>query len=578
MKIKLLIHPIIRITLYLILTSKLYFASQLHVRIDDPVYDYLDRLSAQGVLPSYMNATLPLYRDYIADLLTHLTSARDMLSAIDNKILDEYIADYRLELEEKSYFQLQDTETAYHPFQSVEKFKRGFRDVFLYTANQEDHHLAVYEKEGNLVWLDVGGMARYEKQDAMTRLPYIYHYSLAAIFADNFTVFSEADLFEMVYNSDFSDHPDEFRGGYPIYNKGNYGYETEMSFEYAHAYIQYSSDLGHIAMKAEPLHWGNGRNSLILSNNVPPYAMLSWDKQLSKSRFSFFHGSILPAESDTTINGLITNESKYLVGHRWEVAITNKLQGAFTEMLVYGGRDPELMYFLPTIFLWPVQHNMTSQSEDNILWFFEGQYIPINRLKLYGTFMIDEMRKPEMFNDWFGNRWAAQAGTHVAGNLFSFPIDLRIEWTAARPWAYTHRVPLYGTYTHNGRSLGFQHGPNTQLLLIENRWWVNARSRFKITFEQLKRGMEPEEDVDDGADFGNDANHNYITLAVNENAKNKYEYNTGWLIGDIKTTQAIKFLWEYQFSNIIGLELGFTHLNDMDDAVNTFSIQLNVDY
>ena len=163
--------------------------SQLHVRIDDPVYDYLDRLSTQGMLQAYMNATLPLNRDYIADMLTNLATKRDLLSVIDSKILDEYMADYRLEREEKPYFQLQNTENTYHPFQSGQKFKRGFRDVFSYTANQEDHHLAVYEKEGNLVWLDVGGMARYERQDAKTRLPYIYHYSLAAILADNFTFF-----------------------------------------------------------------------------------------------------------------------------------------------------------------------------------------------------------------------------------------------------------------------------------------------------------------------------------------------------------------------------------------------------
>ena len=572
MKIKLLINSIIKITLYLILTSGIYFASQLHVRIDDPVYDYLDRLSTQGILPSYMNTTLPLNREYIAEMLTYLSKERDMLTVIDNKILDEYIADYRLELEEKTYFQLQDTETTYHPFQSLQKFKRGFRDVFSYTTNQEEHHLAVYEKEGNLVWLDVGGMAKYEKQDAKTRLPYIYHYSLALLFGDNFTVFSEADLFAMVYNSDFSEYPDEFRGGYPLYNNGFYGYETEMSFEYAHAYIQHSSNLGNIAMKAEPLIWGNGRNSLILSNNVPPYAMLSWDRQLGKSRFSFFHGSILPAESDTTINGLITNEPKYLVGHRWEVAITNKLQGAFTEMLVYGGRDPELMYFLPTIFLWPVQHNMTSQSEDNILWFFEGKYFPVNGLQFYGTFMIDELRTSEMFNDWFGNRWAAQTGTHIAANLFSFPTDLRIEWTAARPWVYTHRVPIYGTYTHNGRSLGFQHGPNSQLLLIENRWWINPRNRISITFENLRLGIKPEDELGDGFDFGNDPNESYT------NANPEYHNTTGWLIGDIQTTQTIKFLWEYQISNIIGLELGYSHKQEMNESVNTMSIQVNVDY
>ena len=300
--------------------------------------------------------------------------------------------------------------------------------------------------------------------------------------------------------------------------------------------------------------------------------MLSWDKKLGNSKFSFFHGSILPAESDTMINGLITNESKYLVGHRWEITATDKLQVAFTEMLVYGGRDPELVYFLPTIFLWPVQHNMTSQSGDNILWFFEGQYAPINRLKLYGTFMVDELKTSEMFNDWFGNRWTAQIGSHAAGNIFSYPTDLRIEWTAARPWSYTHRVPLYGTYTNNGRCLGFKHGPNSQLLLLENRWWINTRNRFSISYEQLKWGREPDKDMADNFDFGNDTNHNYSL------ANPEYNNNTGWLIGDIQTTQTVQFLWEYQLSNIIGLELEFAHMKEMDESVNTMSLQVNVDY
>ena len=116
--------------------------------------------------------------------------------------------------------------------------------------------------------------------------------------------------------------------------------------------------------------------------------------------------------------------------------------------------------------------------------------------------MIDELRTSEIFNDWFGNRWSAQVGTHKAGNILSYPTDLRIEWTVARPWSYTHRVPNYGTYTHNGRCLGFEYGPNSQLLLLENRWWINTRNRLKISFEQLKWGKEPEEDMADNFDFG----------------------------------------------------------------------------
>ena len=66
------------------------FSSQLHVAINNPVYKFLDRLSTQRVLPAYMNATLPLTRDYIAEMLIVLSDKRDQLSAVDNKILDEY--------------------------------------------------------------------------------------------------------------------------------------------------------------------------------------------------------------------------------------------------------------------------------------------------------------------------------------------------------------------------------------------------------------------------------------------------------------------------------------------------------
>ena len=69
--------------------------------------------------------------------------------------------------------------------------------------------------------------------------------------------------------------------------------------------------------------------------------------------------------------------------------------------------------------------------------------------------MIDELKVSQIFKNWYGNRWVMQIGAHTAGNVLSYPSDMRLEWTAARPWAYTHRVPLYGTYTHNGRGIGF---------------------------------------------------------------------------------------------------------------------------
>jgi hypothetical protein len=109
-------------------------------------------------------------------------------------------------------------------------------------------------------------------------------------------------------------------------------------------------------------------------------------------------------------------------------------------------------------------------------------------------------------------------------------------------------------------------------LILENRWWMNTRNQFSISYEQLKRGIELEEDINDDYHFGNDPNENYIF------ANPDYHDKTGWLIGEIDITETINFLWKYQLSNIIGLELGFAHIKSTEESVNTISIQVNVDY
>ena len=555
-----------------VLTSLMY-SSKLHVNINHPVYDYLDRLATQGLLPSYLNDTLPLKRDYIVQMLSKLNQQREELSDMDQALLDYYLADYRYELQNALYFKIPDSHNAYHPFTSKHHIKDRIKDVFSFQAQQENHHLVVYEKDKNLVWFDIGGMARYEMKNSDGRIPYSYKYKLSVLLGDHFIAYSDADLYAMIYNAGFDEKPKEFKGGFPVNHEGFYGFDHELSFDYAHAYIQYSSSVGNFAIVTEPLKWGNANNPIILSNNVPPFAMVSWDKRLARSRFSFFHGSILPADSIGLDNeSLITYAAKYLVGHRWELSISDKLHIAFTEMLVYGGRDPELVYFIPNIFLWPVQHNMTSQGEDNIIWFVEAEYFPSPGLKLYGTFMIDDLRTSQMFNDWYNNRWAFQVGTHLTGIIQSFPTDIKLEFTAARPWVYTHRIPQYGTYTHNGRTLGFYPGPNSQLINIENRWWLSTRTRLMINYDQLKWGEKPKSEESDIYDFGNDSNHDY------SNVNPDYHNKTGWLIGNINTNRTLRISWEYQLSNVLEFILGVSHSWGVDDSANWVSVQINVDY
>ena len=50
------------ILLFLTLIFGSIFGNQLHVRYDDPIYDYLDRMETQGILPVYMNENLASYK------------------------------------------------------------------------------------------------------------------------------------------------------------------------------------------------------------------------------------------------------------------------------------------------------------------------------------------------------------------------------------------------------------------------------------------------------------------------------------------------------------------------------------
>ena len=67
------------------------------------------------------------------------------------------------------------------------------------TEKQENNHLVVYENAGNLIWMDVGGMARYEINNLKRRLPYYYHYNLSVLLGDKFIISSYKIYFKYLF-------------------------------------------------------------------------------------------------------------------------------------------------------------------------------------------------------------------------------------------------------------------------------------------------------------------------------------------------------------------------------------------
>lgn len=548
------------------------FAAQFHVPADDPVYIFLERLDARGLLPDYLDNDRWLTREEVAGQLRRLDASRDVLTRGERELLDRYLTDYRQELSGGRHPDLGSESSFYSPLASWRSLGGGLRHLSSYDPAREEHHLLVYQDASSLLWFDLHEMGRIEFRDGIGRFLTLNSFRIGLQLGPRLSLYGDAYIYDQQVRDGYDEPADEYKGGqYGVANRG-LGYRS-AAFEYSDAYVAYQTTVGEFALGVEPLVWGPGRYSLILSDNVDPFACLSWKKTIGKSRFSFFHGYINPPdEGDTTATGEKIFNQKYLAAHRWEIPLTPRFKCAFTEVLVYGGRDPEAVFFLPLIFYWSAHHAVARGSDDNILWLIEGEWRALPAVNLYGSLLIDEFASIDIFERSWRNKWGVQAGAFWAPRLAdgsAASTDLRVEFVAVHPWVYTHCVPEYSSYTHNGRVIGFPYGPNSQLLLLENRWALGARQRIALTVQQIKHGTNPLEPGDAGYyPLGDDANQDY------DDRDPALDDDTGWLIGDVTVTRECSLAWSCRLTDVVTVtaSLGYRSVDDQGALYSSFQV------
>ena len=550
----------------LILFFRVIPASQEHIRMEDPVYLFLDRMATLGYLPKFLNDTRPYTRDKVAAQLQILLSCKSHLTGIDRKILDEYVADYRLELHpEKRQFQIRDG-NSYFFFRSRENLKTGLKNMFRYEDNREKQHLFVYEREGETIWIDWSEALRAESKNGSYRPLNRDEIRFFAQLGKQFSVYFDGIRFVQYNVNNYTELSDDFKGGFVNDPK-----EEKISlrgYDYSDAYIQMTGQYGRFMLGTEPIFWGNSPNSLVLSDNVAPFPFFSWQKEFKEARFTFFHGSLLPADfTRDTLTGEKVFAKKFIVGHRWDLAVNPQLNFSFTEIYLYGNRDMELAYLVPPVILWPTQHNL--MDRDNATMAFEFEYFPWAGSKFYGTLFLDEFTTTQIFNDYWANKQGIQLGVHYA--LSKLPTDFRIEFTAVHPWTYTHKFS-YSSYTHNGVDLGFYAGPNSSLWFFENQWWPKKRLYASVQYRLLKHGREPLDESDpDYYPIGSNVNQNY-------NDRNQaLDHKTTWLMGDIETINEfglqLSYRWRKEF--IFDWRMKIVEMNGDFDRYFTFQVRFD---
>ena len=264
----------------------------------------------------------------------------------------------------------------------------------------------------------------------------------------------------------------------------------------------------------EQMKWGPGRrSSLVVSDSPPYYDMLQLTYFSPTFKASFFFAALesyltneeREIQDDYKDKGFVTfpkdadSQRKSLTGHRFEFRLGENLLLGISDVLLIGGRSPELTDIGPLMFL----HNVYGENYSNVMLGLDVTYVPLPGMRVYGELGIDDIQNP-----WeAGSSIPSGLGYQAGGEVLNLPVprkpSLYFEWTRISPWMYNRWQPYliftsrrklasFPDYTHYASYLdfptGYFLGGDVQSFYFELAWTELGRWNMSVSYELRQKG------------------------------------------------------------------------------------------
>ncbi len=434
-------------------------AQVVFVPLTHPIYNYLERLEVKGIVKNLSTSTKPIYRKYVGEILSEID--KDKLTPAELEEYGKYIGEFSDTHNEKGHIIKYNYKNAVIYADPIFQFDYDINKSNDHNEDENGKHL----KGGARVYGYFAGKIGYYFEGA-----------------NNYEKSSKRELFKW----------DEQEQGIGELDQGKY-------YSQVTAYASLSTKYIDFIFGRFSNYWGCGETgSLVLSNKAPSYNqfMLKVD-YFDRIEFTYFHASLFSDELDSsrvyfikwnTGNDSIQRrfyKSKYVAGHRLEVIPFHNFSIAFNELAYYGERDFDWSYLNPIMFYWSAK-NYTKDT-DNLQIGMDCEWRPFRKVKLYGGFLIDELKLKNAFDNLHHhNHIAGQIGLYLV-DPFIKNLDFRIEYTALMPWIYTHKVPV-NSATNNDYVMGYWTKQNADNLYFAVNYKVNPCLKTKIAFSRYRKG------------------------------------------------------------------------------------------
>lgn len=504
------------------------------VPVDHPVYPFLARMEAKGLISGYFDAALPLDRGQVCGFLYQVSEKRqrdDQLTSVDQRQL--------------SYFRQEFWEYHWNDRTSADsslgwtRIKRmGFFE-WVHVGNFWEQSYDWFSGDGDSYSWAANPILRYDfvsdnRYDKIIQRR-TSGIDFRAIWNDKVGIF-----FRFHDTKEWGNGP--YRSRSQVYDD-RYGYIGPLlgdDFTY-YDRTDYGIHLrwGRFRLEGGKWQnlWGTGHwGHFLLSDEATSYDQVRLKVDIgSWGQFTALTGALrqYPPLGDTLYisaagDPRLAETQKFVSAHRIDVRPSRVLQMGFSEMVIYGDRGLELGYLLPLNLYFSAQHHYGDQ--DNMLMGADFKYTGIRGVRWYGELLIDDLTIAKLGTAYYGNKWAGLLGAWWIDPIGAPNLSVGLEFAAARPYVGTHRF-VVDMPTHWTRPLGHPAPPNSLTWTVGGDYQPIRSLSISLRYDYQKHGANP-----DSLNVGGDANLPYrpgdpemvAFLAGNVQTSQSWSGAAGW--------------------------------------------------
>ena len=525
---------------------RITFSAPLPVPAENEIYDFLDRVDRRGLITDYSDTYLPLNRNEVATYLKNIGNNLYQLNKIEKQVYQRFCSHFYPELGP----------------QYINRDSDLFLDLENFLSNNissREQHLLKYEKGNGFIWGDSRIKIANWTKNKLRKQNFTGQFLLRGSWENRLGGYIEFTRRKRLYGDMFKPSNFEQSNG----KRKNY---IQQQFQGG---INYSDQTVELGFYQQPFLWGASReNNLSMSNKAESFPYFRFSAEIGWLDYSIIHGSLTNDSSSFAKEKVsLQNKTmaKNLAAQRVEISLLKDIQVGLNEFVIYCNRDFEPAYLVPFSFYFSTEHYL--EDRDNVLMSFDIEANIIKNTEIYSSIFWDELKWSELGGEWWANKHAIQFGIQYSNYFLGKPVDLQTEYTAIRPWTYTHEY-FNNNFTHDRKVLGFPFGPNSQLFYMNVSSNITPRLKMEFEYNNLQHG----ENTGD-KHYGGEATSNY------DNRLRKYDHATEWLMGQIKHQNDFAIRINYECLNDFYLyaQLEYNRIKYDDKEEKNFYTLLGID-